>query len=1284
VVRVSDARAAYLPRLAAAAAARPDRCWEAEGTLLFADISGFTRLSERLAALGRAGAEEVADVLNDRFTLLLETADRHGGDLLKFGGDALLLWFGDDLPDHCARAARTADLMRRALAAGGPAATGRGPVTLRISQGAHTGRFRFVLAGADGAARRDLFVVGAEATRALRLEEAAAANQVLISEALAAALPPAWASPPGGGTCRLRATGDGELPGELYGDLPGGRSPAARVAGPVDGALLPAEILARLDHGIDDAEHRRVTTAFVGFGGVDALLDSGGPDALVAALDDLLAVAATSAAEFGVCLLATDIAPGGGKLILTAGVPDTVEHGEERMLLSVRAVIDRHHELPLRVGVNRGHVFAGDVGAPFRRTYTVIGDAINLAARLMGRAGPGEIVAATEVTGSSSFSVAPIEPFLVKGKRKPVHAALVGAPIVDRSTAGVHDAPLVGRDREIAVLRTAVDRVRAGRGACVELEGELGAGKTRLADVLADLAGGIRRFRVNGGPYDAGRPYFASRLLLRAALGIPQDAGPEAAGRLLAAAVGDVDRGLLPWLPLLATAADARVASTPEVARLDPRFRTARLHDAVDRLLAAALREPTLVTFDDAFWMDDASAALFAHVLGSIEERPWLVCLTRRPVPGGLSSAAGFPATRLAVEFLPPDDAARLLTLAAGDRPLADHEIATACERAAGNPLFLVELAAALAGTLDGDHVPETLEEVVTARIDELDPTSRRLLRHASVLGGRFDRQIAAEVLAPFAPEAAQPGAWVRLERFLAPAGGTVVTFRHALFRDVAYHGLPYRRRREVHGRFADRLAARAADPADLAAVLSLHFAHADRPAEAWRFSQIAGRAAQADGANVEAATFFARALDAADRASVAPAAVGEVAEALGDVSELAGRYETARAAYRRARRAGAGDPLWTARLCLKEGVVREREGRYREALAWYSRGRNAARAQDPAAAGAELDLVEAELDVAAAGVRYRQGRRRECMRLCRRAVPRAEASGARSTLAHAYYLLDAAATDLGLDEAIEWRALALPIYEEIGDWLGQANVLNNLGVDAALEGRWDEAVSRYERSIEARERAGDVVGAATATHNIGELRGDQGELETAAALLEEARRVWRAASYPLGVALATSNLGRCALRAGRVDDAIALLEEAVAGFDAIGSGAFVAATEARLAEALAVAGKLDAADELAASVVARCDDPDLADAAALAHRVRGVVAARTGDTAAAKVHLDASLRDAAAGSSDYERALTLVAAAALGMEAGTSSAPESAEAVLRRLGVRLELAPVLAGVPSE
>ena len=165
-----------------------------EGSTIFADISGFTKLSERLARIGQEGAEEVTEVIGQSFSLLLEPAYSYDGTLVKFGGDALLLFYRGD--DHELRAASAALEMRRAIRSMGSLETPVGKVTLRMSQGVHSGAYDVFLVGSS---MRELIMAGSATTRLGQLEGAANAGQIIVSEATARALPAKNVGDPEGG-----------------------------------------------------------------------------------------------------------------------------------------------------------------------------------------------------------------------------------------------------------------------------------------------------------------------------------------------------------------------------------------------------------------------------------------------------------------------------------------------------------------------------------------------------------------------------------------------------------------------------------------------------------------------------------------------------------------------------------------------------------------------------------------------------------------------------------------------------------------------------------------------------------------------------------------------------------------------------------------------------------------------------------------------------------------------------------------------------------------------------
>lgn len=1244
----------FVPRLAIdwAAHASEANAQTLHGSMVFVDISGFTKMSERLARRGKIGAEEVTDVMNSTFSALLEIAYRHGGGLIKFGGDALLLWFHDQ--DHAMRAVRAAGLMRAALREGGRIATSAGSVLLRMSVGVHSGEFCFFLVGRS---HRELIVTGPAATCTVQMEQAAEAGDVLLSPDAAALMP-------------RGAVGRAKGPGRLLRSIP--LAPEPGLFGPppagVDlSSLVPVGLRERLASGVTEPEHRQATIAFVHFDGTDQLIRQQGLAACADALEEMTSVVQAAADDHGVTFLATDVDVEGGKFILTAGAPVATQQDDQRILLAVRSIVDSGCDLAVGIGVNRGAIFAGDVGAPYRRTYTVMGDAVNLAARLMAKAESGQVIAAPAVVERSGtvFATSKLPAFTVKGKAAPVEAVVLGpATGARRQTSKI--LPFVGREFELEQLTTLVGRARKNKGQIVELVGEAGIGKTRLAMELRSRATAFRHLTAVSEPYATSTPYFTFRALLRDLLDVPLTDDAAANTAALSERLAAIAPDLIPWLPLLAVPLDTVVRATHEADEIDSKFRKARTHEATGSLLAALLPEPTVMLFEDAYWMDEASRDLVLDIAARHPDAPWILCMTRRPNTLGFSTEHGMPSTTIKLEPLSAQQSASLAATAFEGTDATPARIEALSERAGGNPLFLQELVAAAADDLTSASLPESIEAVVTARIDTLAQQDRTLLRYASVLGTSFSERMVAEIVADDGIET-DPGVWNRLVDFVDPEPEGRYRFQHALFRDVAYEALPFRRRRLLHRRAGEIYERRRGDDRDrYVELLSLHFHRAQIFDKSWQYSRAAADGARAKYAVAEAAELYRRALEASRKVEVASSDVATVAEALGDVCETAGEYAEAADAYKQARRltrtARGDDP----ELLMKEGVLRERAGKYAESLRWYARGIRLLR--ESAVGG---DVSAARLSLASAGVRFRQGRYAECIRLCESVV----AAGAPpAQQAHAYYLLLGSHATIGSPKRAEYRGLALPIYEDLGDLQGQANVLNNLGIDAYYEGRWEEALSLYRRSREARERIGDAIGAIVMTNNIGELLSDQGHVDDAAALFKDVVAVCRASGYRLGIVFGSSNLARAAARAGRIAEAVATLEACLAEFKQMDADSFILDSKARLAECAVFDGRSEEALARATEAVAQ-------SAAAgghkglesMLHRLIGYAHLQQGRMELAQDALDESLLLAVAARAAYEEALTHLAWSDLAKRSGHAEGAEHqriAGQMFARLGV--------------
>jgi class 3 adenylate cyclase/tetratricopeptide (TPR) repeat protein len=1246
--------APYLPRLVLEwARDHPDtRFRELDGSLVSVDISGFTSLSERLAGKGRIGAEELILLISGVFEGLIGVAHGYGGDVLKFRGDALLLLFPGE--GHEQRACTAANGMQWFIETAGSTMSSVGPVELRMSTGVYSGPCQFFLVDAS---HKELVVVGPAATRTFELEDASEAGEILVSQRTAEALEPGWLDGEREGA-RLLVRREPE-PVETHAAVIETTSEEAGLD-----QYVPEPLRAHLAVASGEAEHRQVTVAFLKFADTDGIVEHEGPEALATKLQSLAEVVGETCSTYGVTWLESDIDRGAGKFYFTAGAPSSTGSDEEAMLRTLRAVIDAGEGPPLRAGVNRGPVFAGDIGASARRTYAVMGDAVNLAARLCGRAETGQILSTGDVLDRSAARFeTERQPFLVKGKERAINAYRVGELSGVREEEAARALPLVGRETELAALQEAVNASRMMQSRIVELVGEPGIGKSRLVDELKTLSIGFNQLVAACDRYSQSDPFFAWRGVLRRLAGMTPEQSREEAGAQLAPWISTVLPDLAPWLPLLAIPFDAEVPSTPESESIDESFRFDRLQDTVEQFLQRVLMMPTLLIFEDAHWMDDASRFLIGRLTAQPSPRPWLVCVTSRPEGASLIGDAS-PGTRLLLEPLSGEAAAALALSAADETALSEEALSTLAERSGGNPLFVRELvAASREGSVEA--LPETVETLMTTRIDTLDPEDRMLLRYASVVGPRFELDLLGEILADELPDAGDLSRWERLAEFVSWEGPEMLAFRHDLVRATAYEGLSFRRRRVIHGRVGEALERRAGERVDeAAALLSLHFLAAEQYDKAWRFAVAAADRARANYANVVAGELYQRALDAARHLELPHDEVARAAEALGDVAERFGDFQQAETAYGEARALVPNDGEAQGRLLVKEGVLRERSGEYEEALAWYDDALRKLTGFD-LKSDVQAKLC-AQLQLAYAGVRFRQGQFADAIDWAERAAENAEAADDRRELAHAYYLQDGAHTRLGQpDEGLSERALL--IYEEIGDLIGQANVHNNLGVDAYFAGKWKESLEEYERSGELSRQAGDVVSGARATNNAAEILSDQGRLEEAEEHFEESLRAWRAARYPIGVALATSNLGRVAARAGRFEDAHSLFEEARAGFRRIGAEAFASETNARISECLVLEGRYKEAADLATETLANVEDSSVV--AASLERLLGyaaVQARKPGDEAHA--HLDRSLELGRSLEAQYEVALTLKAIADVDKGAGDERG--EGERILEALGV--------------
>jgi class 3 adenylate cyclase/tetratricopeptide (TPR) repeat protein len=1230
---------------------------QVEGSLAFVDISGFTALTERLARRGKVGAEILRDTLDGVFNALLDEAYLWGAGLIKWGGDALLLFF--DGPGHEARAARAAWEMQRTIARVGRVRVGGDTVTLRMSIGIATGPIDFCTAGS---VHRELLVVGSIATETAEIEALADAGEIGLSRTLARHLDQGCVGPPKDGALLLLVA-----PPEAE------HRPAPDV-GSVRGldvaSCIPIASRAHVMLERTEPEHRTITAAFIDLMETDVLLARLGPARFARAIDERISSIQEAALRYEIPFNLTDISKGSVKTLLTAGAPSSTGHDEEQMLRALREVMDEPGVVPMRVGVNTGRVFTGDFGPRYRRAYSVFGDAVNTAARVMARAEAGQILS-TEVVltrSRTTFATTPIEPFQVKGKAEPLEASIVGR-IVGRRGERTAETPFIGRDAELAALISVIDEVRHGNGWIVEIGGAAGAGRSRLVQELVDRSPDLRVLHARCEEYEASTPYFALRAPMRAALGLDPQADADAAERRLREVVARIDEELVPWVPLLGILLGLDLAATPETSSLDERFLRDTLADVALRFLVDTLGgTATMLAVEDVQFMDEASADLLVRLSRAAGSLRYALVVTHSDPTTTWAPVGDEDLRCLAFTLRPLTDrqAAEIIQIATDERPLSPHVVEEIARRSGGNVLFLFELLDMARATGTTDALPDSVEAVIAADIDRLSPPDRMVLRSASVLGASFDRELLVAALAGEV-ELDDP-LWQRLHGIVDPDATGRMRFRNTLVRDAAYEGLPFRRRSELHARVAQAIESAAASPEEEAPTLALHFFEAHRHAKAWHYGRVAGDRARAVAATVEAARFYQLALDAGRYVrGVTPRDRAEVLVALGAVRQSAGLFDQSFDAFRRATLLMADDPVGQARVFADRTRARVRTGPWTLALRETSTGlRLVEGREEPAAVAARAWLLALRSEI-----RMLQGRAREAISLALAAAAEAERVQELGALARAYAALDGSYQMLGEPEKAVHERMSIEIYTALGDIRARGIAEANLGVQAYADGKWAEAAALYLRAQEDCLQAGDRQHAAMTAANLGELLVSQGRYEEAEPVLRDARRVLRSAGFTPFAIFAEIQLARSALNRGDAPQALESLTRIGAEAASVDYAALVLEAGIYLAHAQAQAGAPEVGlDVLAVAVAAAGEDAALY--AAAVDRARAACLVALDRLSEAREHLDDALESARAQGLLYEELLVRRARAPL-CEPGAEAEEELREA--DRLAQLLDLA---------
>jgi len=858
--------------------------------------------------------------------------------------------------------------------------------------------------------------------------------------------------------------------------------------------------------------------------------------------------------------------------------------------------------LNLRIGINTGEVIAGILEGGMEGAYTVTGDTVNTAQRFESAAPTNEILVgqATYQLARRSFVFEQLAPLTLKGKKDPVPAYRVRFA-ERRAIPRDERAPFVGRTAELALLQQAFAEARAGRGQVVHVHGEAGVGKSRLMqEFFASLPRDATRLWPRCTSYEMETPYALVADMIRRAFRIQRGEEDSVAASTLTAGLAARSlptEGAIVSVLLEVLGYGARSA-------LDPEKKRRLLASILDRFVDTESRRNTLVVvLEDVHWIDGPSAALFREIVPAVIARGCLFVSNSR------DASVPWEATVVPVDPLREDAATEMLDRAS---PIALDPAtrASVLERTAGNPFFIEEVVRGL-GTRTTGTVPETVQELLQARLDRLGPAAKRVAQRAAVVGRTFSTRLLEELLRnePLEPALAELEAdGFVMQRAVVPE--RLYMFRHALMQEAAYQVQLLSQRKALHGDVGTAIEALYAGRlGEFVDPLAFHFGRSDNDDKAVTWLSSAGDRAAALFANDEALGQY--------RSALARARANEIAsgilERMGDVQTRMGRYDDALTSLDDSqRRAQTAAPTTVARLQRKTGMTLVLKGSFAEAFATYERGLAMLRDE----AEAEAPRIESQIGQ----LHWRTGDYAAARGALVRAVATAERLGADDVVADALKQLGNLSLFAGDPKDAEAFYLrSRTISERREDLAAIAGVRINLGDAYVRQGRWEQALAEFAAALSMYERIGNPWAVSMIHNNIGEVQRLHGNIAEAIPAFERAVSISRSIGDKLGLGLALTGLGAVRVDAGQVVQGRADLLEAEALFKGMGSTTYLPDLYRFLASAQLAERDLDAATWAAERSLTLADAAGAEHQRAITERVLAEIALARGDTARAR-----------------------------------------------------------------
>ncbi len=1154
--------------------------WIAEGKIeqrfpavvAFADVSGFTAMSEKLASIGKEGAETLTSILNNYFTTMIDRIWRGGGFVGKFGGDAMTIFFPAENESELETVILTAVAaccdLQIAMKPFNTIRTKAGEFSLGMKVGVSAGSVLFrVVKDKDGTS--DYVLAGKVLDTAAEAEHHGKSGDVIISSEIT-------------NICGFQGEQlDHGFVRVDHSKVPPQEKEYAMLTpesswNELATAFIDPPIYHRMQLGMDSVgEIRKVSVIFLAFSGFDYDSDPDVGDKL----DALYGWVQQVTKSFNGSINKLDMGDKGSKILITFGTPIAHEDDER---LAVRCGLELVSSPAaqefwggrVRAGIATGVVFAGEVGSTMRQEYTVMGSGVNLSARLMGQAKPGELAIddTTYNRVDQLVNCKPPEYVTLKG---------IGQPIPIRSVISLKNAsevskssqkPFVGRSEELGVIHSIVLKAHGGSQATLIVRGDAGTGKSRLMGEVVKKMTALG-FKIGAGEalsYAKQSPYLSIISALRGLMDVP--ASSENYLPQLEKLVSDADPEHPYRTPIIAQLLGIRAAENDITRYFDAKLRQENMFDfLVQYIRYLTTMSPVAILLEDVQWVDRSSLELLAYLIQNLDDHPFLVAIVRRsysrqfvsPHISEIEKASN--ATTINVGELDKNDLMSLVLQELGAEEIEGELLDFIKEKSQGNPAFTEELiknlstlgnlklvdrdgrrVACSSGDLSVVEVPDSLNSLIMSQLDRFGAESKLTVKLAAAIGRRFSHEL---VLGCYPVEMDEQ----RIDETLRELSALDVIkseneellnyiFKNLLTREVAYDSLLFAHRREYHRRIGLCLERIYSDSIqEQCEELARHFYQSEDNPRATNYLTMAGNKAFALYANESAEDYFTKALEKVPDEDIESRF--NLLSIRSDVFSIMGKTDSQKADL------DIALSLATERNDLK-GKVQTLDNLAK----YYFRVNNLIVLEKVIEEAREI-LKHVDHPSARLGILQKMGTLCYAKNDFRGALQNWEEGSVEARRLGHLVGLSVAITNCGLaykalgdlDKAMELYLKSIEIDRSSGNLKSEAVSLGNLGALYHQQGDFSAAMEAYQKALELGRGIGSKEIQARNLGNIALLYQLRGEREKALASQLQKLSIEQMMGYKRGQAVTLGNIGAWYAESAEFERAVEYYEQALA-----------------------------------------------------------------------------------------------------------------------------------------